>query len=62
MYETYEMDDYGTPLRIKRGKIAAQEREYGENWEQSEELKNFIFDSDELPSRKFMRGRKNGQR
>ena len=62
MYDTYKMDDYETPLQMKRRRIAAQERENGENWEQSEEFENFIFDSDELPSRKFMRGRNNGQR
>lgn len=48
-----------TPSEKKAQRIAEQERENGENWEQSEEFENFIFDSNELPSRRFMR-RRNG--
>ena len=51
---------FETPSERKARRIAEQEREYGENWEQSEEFEDFIFDSDELPSRRFMRRRNNG--
>ncbi len=50
---------FETPSERKARRIAEQERESGENWEQSEEFEDFIFDSDELPSRRFMR-RRNG--
>lgn len=50
---------FETPAERKRRAIAEQERESGEDWEQSEEFEDLIFDSDELPSRRFMR-RRNG--
>lgn len=52
--------NFETPAEKKRRAIAEQERENGENWEQSEDFENLIFDSDELPSRRFMRRRNNG--
>ncbi len=48
-----------TSMEKKARRIAEQEKEYGANWEQSEEFENLIFDSDELPSHRFMR-RRNG--
>lgn len=51
---------FDTPNEKKKREISEQESESGENWEQSEELENLIFDSDELPSRRFMRRRNNG--
>lgn len=51
---------FETPTERKRREIAEQYEESGENWEQSEDFENFIFDSDELPSRRFMRRRNNG--
>lgn len=60
MSNTYETDGYyDTPSDRKWRRIAEQEKEHGENWEQSEEFNEYIFDSDELPSRRFMR-RRNG--
>lgn len=50
-----------TPTENKWRRIEEQEREYGEDWEQSEEFEKYIFDSDELPSRRLMRRRNNGQ-
>lgn len=50
---------FETPAEKRQRAIAEQGREYGENWEQIAEFENLIFDSDELPSRKFMR-RRNG--
>lgn len=50
---------FETPSERKTRAIVEQEKEYGENWEQSDEFENLIFDSDELPSRRFMR-RRNG--
>ena len=35
-------------------------KESGENWEQSSDFLKFVFESDELPSRKFMRRRNDG--
>lgn len=52
---------FETPTENKRRRIEEQERENGEEWEQSEEFEEYIFDSDELPSRRFMRSRDNGQ-
>ena len=46
-----------TPAEQKKRAIAEQRKEYGEEWEQSEELESLIFESDELPSRRFMRRR-----
>lgn len=46
-----------TPAERKKQVIAEQEREYGEDWEQSEDFESLIFESDELPSRRFMRRR-----
>lgn len=62
MSNKYNLDfphHFETPADRKIRAIAEQERESGENWEQSEEFEDFIFDSNELPSRKFMR-RQNG--
>lgn len=50
-----------TPAEQKERKIAELYQESGENWEQSKDFEDFIFDSDELPSRRFMRRRNNGQ-
>lgn len=49
-----------TPSKKKYRAIAKQNEENGENWEQSEDFENLIFDSAELPSRRFMRRRNNG--
>ena len=62
MSNTYNSDylhHFETPSERKERAIAEQAKEYGEDWEQSGELEKLIFDSDELPSRKFMR-RRNG--
>ena len=48
---------FETPAEKKKRAIARQSDEYGENWEQSEDFEDLIFDSDELPSRRFMRRR-----
>lgn len=64
MKNTYATDSpchFETPTENKRRRIEQQERENGEDWEQSEEFEEYIFDSDELPSRRFMRSRNNGQ-
>ena len=62
---SYEQDfdvqhHFETPAERKRRAIAEQYEELGENWEQSEDFENLIFDSDELPSRRFMRRSNNG--
>lgn len=46
-----------TPAERKKRAIAEQEREYGEDWEQTKDFESLIFESDELPSRRFMRRR-----
>ena len=51
---------FETPSEMKRRRIEEQYKESGENWEQGEEFEEYIFDSDELPSRRFMRRRNNG--
>ncbi len=51
---------FETPAERKRRAIAEQHEESGGNWEQSEDFENLIFDSVELPSRRFMRRRNNG--
>lgn len=38
-------------------RIAELQKEYGEDWEQSEDFTDYIFDTDVLPSRIFMRRR-----
>lgn len=50
-----------TPSEEKRRRIEEQNKESGEDWEQREDFKDYIFYIDELPSRRFMRRRKNGQ-
>lgn len=50
---------FETSAQRKRREREILEREYGEDWEQSEELEALIFDSDELPGIRFMR-RRNG--
>ena len=45
----------------KKHEIALLQEESGENWEQSEDFEKLIFESNELPSRKFMRTRNNGR-
>ena len=50
---------FETPAERKRRAIEEQEKENGEDWEQSDDFENLIFESDELPSRRFMR-RRNG--
>lgn len=47
------------PLGKSSSQITEQETGYGENWEQTEAFQDFIFNSDELPSRRIMR-RRNG--
>ena len=49
-------NNFETPKDRKKRAITEHEKG-GENWEQSEEFENLIFDSDELPSRRFMRRR-----
>lgn len=51
---------YETPAERKRRNIEEQMKENGEDWEQTEEFEDYIFDTDELPSRKFLRRRKGG--
>lgn len=51
---------FETPAEKKRRTIEEQYEEGGENWEQSEAFEDYIFDADELPSRRFMRRRNNG--
>lgn len=49
-----------TPLEKKRREIEEQNNENGENWEQSADFVHLVYDSNELPSRRFMRRRNNG--
>lgn len=51
---------YETPAERKRREIEEQMKESGEDWEQTEEFEDYIFDTDELPSRRFLRRRGNG--
>ena len=51
---------YETLAERKRRDIENQMKESGENWEQTEEFEDYIFDTDELPSRKFYRRRRGG--
>lgn len=51
---------YETPAERKRREIEEQMKENGEDWEQTEEFEDYIFDTDELPSRKFYRRRSGG--
>lgn len=50
-------DNYETPAAKKEKAIAELAEEYGEDWDQTDDFLNLIFESDELPSRKFMRRR-----
>lgn len=64
MKRTYRPNTYHlgeTPSEQKCRRIEEQNKESGEDWEQSEDFEDYIFDIDELPSRRFMRRRKNGQ-
>lgn len=64
MKRTYSTITYHfgeTPSEEKRRRIEEQNKESGEDWEQSEDFEDYIFDMEELPSRRFMRRRKNGQ-
>ena len=49
-----------TLLEKKRREIEKQNKENGEDWEQSADFVHLVFDSDVLPSRRFMRRRNNG--
>jgi hypothetical protein len=49
-----------TPSEKKMREIVEQNKENGENWEQSADFVQLVFDSNELPSRRFMRRRNNG--
>lgn len=51
---------YETLAERKHREIEEQTRESGENWEQTEEFEDYIFDTDELPSRRFYRRRRGG--
>lgn len=51
---------YETPAERKRREIEEQMKESGEDWEHTEEFEDYIFDTDELPSRRFLRRRKGG--
>ena len=53
-------DLYETPAQRKRREIEEQMKENGEDWEQTEEFEDYIFDTDELPSRRFLRRRRGG--
>lgn len=46
---------YETPTERKKRIITAQEKESGEDWEQSVDFEKSIFKSAELPDRRFMR-------
>ena len=59
----YDLDfphHFETPSERKQREISELYEESGENWEQSKDYEDLIFDSDELPSRRFMRRRNNG--
>lgn len=51
---------YETLSERKRREVGEQMKESGENWEQTEEFEDYIFDTDELPSRRFYRRRNGG--
>ncbi len=51
---------YETLAERKHREVENQMKENGENWEQTEEFEDYIFDTYELPSRKFYRRRRNG--
>lgn len=51
---------YETLSERKRREVGEQMKESGKNWEQTEEFEDYIFDTDELPSRKFYRRRRGG--
>lgn len=51
---------FETSAERKRRQIEEQMKENGENWDQTEEFEDYIFDTDELPSRKFYRRRSGG--
>lgn len=53
--ENYQ--DYETERENKSRRLAELSEECGENWEQSQAFEDYLFNSDELPSRKFMRRR-----
>ena len=50
-------DNYETPAERKEKAIAELADENGEDWDQTDDFLNLIFESDELPSRRFMRRR-----
>lgn len=63
MSNKYDLDlphHFETPSERKQREISELYEESGENWEQSKDFEDLIFDSDELPSRRFMRRRNNG--
>mgnify|MGYP007115904671 FL=1 len=47
-------------LKKKNRQIMPRYEQSGESWEQSEDFEKFIFNTDELPSRRLMRRRENG--
>ena len=51
---------YETMTERKHRQIEDQLKENGENWDQTEEFEGYIFDTDELPSRRFYRRRNGG--
>lgn len=51
-------NDYETERENKTRRLAELSEEYGEDWEQSQSFEDYILNSDELPSRRFMRRRK----
>lgn len=53
-YKDYELDK-----DFKSRRLTELSEEYGEDWEQSEDFTDYIFNADELPSRRFMRRRNN---
>ncbi|MCM1221024.1 MAG: hypothetical protein NC311_17275 [Muribaculaceae bacterium] len=48
---------YESKREEKLKKLAELRDEYGEDWDQSEDFEDYIFETDELPSRRFMRRR-----
>lgn len=50
------------PARTKQMVLEQQIAEDGEDWEQTEEFEDYISSCTELPSKRFMRRRKNGER
>ena len=47
-------------LKSRKKRIEELYIENGEDWEQSSDFLKLVFESDELPSRKFMRRRNDG--